>query len=183
MKKPILIQKWSNKDKNFIYNVYDDSDFSKLTFIKQVYAVLYDKDFKVAIVKNKNGFTTLPGGGVEIGETVLDTLVREMKEETNCDVLPAQAVPFFYQQSFQIKEDGDLIAKGAELRYFIPVETFNEFVEDPDNGDNGDITDVLWIQPTEIAKELAWWGDTAKFIQDRTIKYFNMLKSSHEQKF
>jgi 8-oxo-dGTP diphosphatase len=45
---------------------------------------------KIVLIKRKNppygGMFALPGGFVEIGETVEDAIVREAKEETNLDI-------------------------------------------------------------------------------------------------
>jgi 8-oxo-dGTP diphosphatase len=52
-------------------------------------------DDKILLVKHnslgKNGILYAPpGGGLIFGESVLETLVREMKEETHLDVIPGQ---------------------------------------------------------------------------------------------
>ena len=53
--------------------------------------VVFDKDQRgVVLIKRKNepfkGQYALPGGGVEVGETVEAACIREMKEETNLDI-------------------------------------------------------------------------------------------------
>ena len=50
-------------------------------------AVAFDEDgFVPLLFVGKHGYHKLPGGGIEIGEDVLQALVREMKEETGCDI-------------------------------------------------------------------------------------------------
>ena len=48
------------------------------------------RDGKVLIVRRArppaNGLYTLPGGGVELGETLEEAVIREVKEETALDV-------------------------------------------------------------------------------------------------
>ncbi|MFJ7737679.1 NUDIX hydrolase [Lysinibacillus sp. NPDC097287] len=52
-----------------------------------VYALLFDTDInKILMVFNKNGTWSLPGGSVEVGETLREATVREVKEETGYDI-------------------------------------------------------------------------------------------------
>lgn len=49
-----------------------------------VYAVVIDGLGRVALVAEDEGYY-LPGGGIEPGETTLEALVREIREECACD--------------------------------------------------------------------------------------------------
>ncbi len=49
-----------------------------------VYAVAFDVVGRVALVAEDEGYY-LPGGGIEVGETVLEALVREIREECACE--------------------------------------------------------------------------------------------------
>ena len=61
-------------------------------------AFIFSKDGKVLLGKNKSGGTykglwTVPGGGVENGESVHDALKREMLEEIGLDISSANLEP------------------------------------------------------------------------------------------
>ena len=55
----------------------------------------------------RNKITKFPGGGLEFGEGLKDCLIREFKEELNCDIdiLAHFYTTDFFQQSAFINED------------------------------------------------------------------------------
>lgn len=58
--------------------------------IRNRIAVLLVQDGKILLVqheKNNNLYWLLPGGGVEFGETLEQAATRELKEETNLDIV------------------------------------------------------------------------------------------------
>jgi 8-oxo-dGTP diphosphatase len=56
------------------------------------------RDDRVLIVRRArtpaHGLYTLPGGGVELGETLEEAVIREVREETALDVAPVELVGF-----------------------------------------------------------------------------------------
>lgn len=49
------------------------------------------RDGKYLLIHSKYGDYKFPGGGMEEGENQIDTLIREIKEETGFDVIPDSA--------------------------------------------------------------------------------------------
>jgi ADP-ribose pyrophosphatase YjhB (NUDIX family) len=70
----------------------------------RVYGLL-EYNNQLLLVNEKVGdfsFTKFPGGGLELGEGVIDCLVREFKEETYLDIIPLSHfyTTDFFQQSY-----------------------------------------------------------------------------------
>jgi 8-oxo-dGTP diphosphatase len=63
---------------------------------------------KILLVKRRtmpfNGYWALPGGRVDPGETVEQTIVREVKEETGLDIAVVSKIGEYHEQGVQ---DGD----------------------------------------------------------------------------
>jgi 8-oxo-dGTP pyrophosphatase MutT (NUDIX family) len=70
----------------------------KLTFRPSVYAILR-KDEKILLLRMRStGAYCLPGGGVELGETIEAGLIREVKEETGIDIAVGEFA--FFKEDF-----------------------------------------------------------------------------------
>lgn len=67
-----------------IENKYHEVPVEKLTFRPSVYGVIIKKG-KILLSKQWDGYD-LPGGAIELGETIEEALIREVKEETGVDV-------------------------------------------------------------------------------------------------
>jgi 8-oxo-dGTP diphosphatase len=56
------------------------------------------RDGRVLIVRRgrppAHGLYTLPGGGVELGETLEEAIIREVREETGLEIVPLELVGF-----------------------------------------------------------------------------------------
>jgi 8-oxo-dGTP diphosphatase len=76
MAKNIVICKDREKNEHEVF-------VEDLTFRPSVYGVIIEHG-KILLSKQWDGFD-LPGGGIELGETINDALIREIKEETGFD--------------------------------------------------------------------------------------------------
>ncbi len=98
-----------------------------------------------------------PGGGVEVGETYEEAVVREVKEETNMKVLYQELIGFQ-----DIYEPERII---RQTRSFCVVEPYGEFVTDPD----GEIKEIRLINPSEY-KLYFDWGDRGERVMERALE-------------
>lgn len=66
----------------------DDPDAPRAnSVVPSVVAIVRDDEGRVLLIhKTDNDLWALPGGGHEIGESITDTVAREVKEETGYDV-------------------------------------------------------------------------------------------------
>src|SRR3990167_10027076 len=93
----------------------------------------------------KKKYWTPPGGGIEKGETYVEALIREVKEETNMKVLHQELIGFIdvYETDRTIRQ----------TRSFCVVEPYGDFVSDPDDGE---ITEIKLIDPKDYKKYFDW---------------------------
>jgi 8-oxo-dGTP diphosphatase len=154
---PNHINYWKWQGKEIRFDIYVATDFSNLMNVGQVYGLILSKDrSKVLIVREKSGTWLLPGGTVEQGETLLDTLQREVKEETNRDIAIQTVKPLFYQNAYRKNEQAEWELMRTEVRYKGIVENDFEFISDPDHGN---IIEAKWIPITDLDQYLDW-GET-----------------------
>jgi 8-oxo-dGTP diphosphatase len=104
------------------------------------------RDGKVLIVRRArppaNGVYTLPGGGVEVGENLMEAVVREVREETGLTVAPVALAG--YREA--IVRDGD----GRVERHFVILPFAARWIA----GEpvlNEELSEAMWLHPTELA--------------------------------
>jgi ADP-ribose pyrophosphatase len=105
------------------------------------------KDQKVLLVKRNQppakGLWALPGGKVNLGETLKQAVIREIFEETAVTIIPGQ--PIYTFENIQRDENGDV-----QFHYVI-VDLLAEFKEgEPKAGD--DAAEVGWFSLEDLEK-------------------------------
>jgi 8-oxo-dGTP diphosphatase len=104
------------------------------------------RDGRVLIVRRArppaHGLYTLPGGGVELGETLEQAVIREVREETALDIAPVDLVG--YRQA--IARDG----AGRVERHFVILPFAARFI----GGEillNEELAEAHWLAPADIS--------------------------------
>jgi ADP-ribose pyrophosphatase YjhB (NUDIX family) len=104
------------------------------------------RDGRVLIVRRArppaHGLYTLPGGGVELGETLEQAVIREIREETALDIEPVELVGF--RQA--IARD----AAGRIERHFVILPFAARWI----GGEvalNEELAEAHWLAPAELA--------------------------------
>ncbi len=104
------------------------------------------RDGRVLIVRRArppaHGLYTLPGGGVELGETLEQAVIREVREETALAIEPVELVGF--RQA--IVHD----ASGRVERHFVILPFAARFI----GGEialNEELAEAEWLAPAEIS--------------------------------
>ena len=156
---------FTDKEGKLAEVIYEDADsFDHLLDKKvtQTYGVCFGGDKIVVVYSSKNNHWILPGGSIEEGETFEECLRREIKEESNMNVL--SFAPIGYQE---VHFDGKIF---NQLRYVCMVEPYGDFISDPD----GSITEIKLINPKDY-KQYFDWGEIGERIIERAIELKSKL--------
>lgn len=144
----------------YIFEYFETDSFEHLEYnrCKQTYAVcLCDGKMVVVYHGNKNTWG-LVGGSIEKGESFEQTLKREIKEESNMEVL--KFLPVGYQKCIDTRDDSFIY----QLRYVCTAHPYGPFISDP----TGVITEMRLIDPKDY-KEYFDWGAIGERIIERAL--------------
>ena len=101
---------------------------------------------KVLIVRRARppaaGLHTLPGGGVEVGETLVEAVVREVREETALTIAPVALVGY--------REAIVRAADGRVERHFVILPFAARWIAGEPQV-NEELSEARWLDPPQIA--------------------------------
>jgi len=156
----------------YLYEYYDADSFENLPIdrVKQAYGVCFvGNEIIIGFGGMKKGWGLI-GGSVEIGETYEQTLVREIKEESNSEVLSFLAIGY---QKLTNADDGKVI---YQLRYVCKVRPYGKFfIDEGDGMTEKGITEIKLIDPLQY-KHYFDWGEIGERIIQRALELKNDLK-------
>lgn len=122
----------------------DERSYPQRPFLAVSAAII--RDGKVLIVRRARkpalNLYSLPGGAVEIGESLVDAVVREVREETALDVEPVALAG--HREAIMRDRDGRI------ERHFVVLSFASRWLK----GEpvlNDELDDARWIDPGELS--------------------------------
>lgn len=103
----------------------------------------------------RKGEWSIPGGGQALGETVFETAIREVEEETGLTVRPTGILTVV---DSILRDDA-----GVPQFHYTLVEISAEWVAGTARA-NDDVDDVCWVLPAQAA-EYVTWSETLRIIE------------------
>jgi NUDIX domain len=158
-----------NKETKYVFEYNDTDSFEHLPFekCKQCYAVCFCDDKMVIGFGGHKKSWGLIGGTIENDESFEETLKREIKEESNMEVL--SFIPIGYQKVTNTQNNKEIY----QLRYVCFVKPYGLFILDP--ADNG-ITEIKLIDPKDY-KHYFDWGKIGERIITRSLELKTILEN------
>ncbi len=147
----------------YTYRDLDSLDEIKDKKVDGVHAYCFCGDKLVLVYAEKKGYWTPAGGAIELGESIEEAVIREVKEETNMKVLKQKII------GYQEVIEPDRIH--IQTRSICIVEPYSPFASDPD----GDITEIKLIDHKDYKKYFDW-GEVGDYIMQRALELFKKLK-------
>jgi ADP-ribose pyrophosphatase YjhB (NUDIX family) len=128
------------------------------------------KEGKILLSKRLNepakGKWSIPGGMVELGETVKDAVMRETKEETNLSVVEPVL--------FDVVDSVDLDDKGKVRYHYVIIDFFVKVKDGIPKADT-DVEELVWVPLGEVeAYDLT---SSFKFFFEKNQKRLKKLNS------
>lgn len=147
--------------------INDPSELSKYSPVTQVYAVCFNDLGEILVLDQKGkGEWTLPGGTVEEGETLRETLEREISEEADVYVCE---ISLLGVQKVEDPQSGDPKKHlHYQARYFARIDKVLPQTVDPAKNR---IHERRFVPASEIGKFIKW-GNTGDAIFSDAIKLF-----------
>lgn len=102
-------------------------------------------DNKVLMVQQQKGFWSFPKGHVEAGETEVETAIREVKEETNLDIVIDESLRFVNHYVTDKNVDKTVIFFVAH-----PIDNLNILAQE------AEIKEIEWVDIDSVEDKLTF---------------------------
>jgi 8-oxo-dGTP diphosphatase len=113
------------------------------------YALVRELDAILLVMQEDGSHYELPGGGIEIGESVESGVRRECQEETGCDIQVTSTIPFYVSES-NFFHDRDGFFHSICLFYEATLKKGSLDVWLEGSRRHSEIRDVRWVPANEV---------------------------------
>ncbi|KQU59855.1 NUDIX hydrolase [Rossellomorea marisflavi] len=106
--------------------------------------VTNEKDEILLVKTRRDGHWVFPGGQIEVGENLIDGVIREVKEESGLDVTVSHLVGVFSNTATYEGHSGVKI---------VPTKVMFDFVCEPVGGEfntSDETSDVRWVRKEDV---------------------------------
>ena len=168
----------------FTIDLKDYNPDAKKFYRPSVRGIIFDGEGKIAMIySRKYHFYKFPGGGIEGDETHLETLAREIKEETGMTLIPESAKEFGEVLKIQKGDESGKDTIHIQQNYYYTCEVEDEIGDQ--NLDDGEksLEFVLKFVPVEeaIAANSAFENENT-FMKQMAERERRVLKLLMEEK-
>ncbi|AZN40961.1 NUDIX hydrolase [Paenibacillus albus] len=114
------------------------------THIVAVGGIVENEQGHVLLVKTQHGGWVYPGGQVEVGENLMDALIREIKEESGIDVIVLSLIGVYSNTSMYKWHDGVTD---------VPTKVMLDFTCKPIGGElctSEETSEVQWVEKEKV---------------------------------
>ena len=114
------------------------------THIVAVGGIVENEQGHVLLVKTQHGGWVFPGGQVEVGENLMDALIREIKEESGIDVIVTNLIGVYSNTGVYKWHDGVTD---------VPTKVMLDFMCKPVGGElctSEETSEVLWFEKNKV---------------------------------
>lgn len=139
--------------------------------ITQLYCWTFTSDNKIALVSKDGEKWQFPGGKPKENEIDTETLERELNEEISLSLNQFKVTPkmFGYYIVTETEDDGTLIKKYLQLRYFVKLSTKSEDIsispnENKDEVGNDEVKYSKWFSIDEAKQSISWLSDSKELV-------------------
>ena len=165
----------------FTIDLQDYNPNGKKFYRPSVRGIIFDNDGKIAMIySQKYHFYKFPGGGIEGDETHLETLTREVKEETGMTLIPVSVKEFGEVLKIQ-NGDEDTIHIQQNFYYTCEVEpTIGDQNLDDSEKESGFVLKFVPVEEAISANASFTSDDSFKQqMAEREKRVLEIIKTQH----
>lgn len=114
------------------------------THIVAVGGIVENEQGQILLVKTEHNGWVFPGGQVEVGENLMDALIREIKEESGIDVIVSNLIGVYSNTGIYKWHDGVTD---------VPTKVMLDFMCKPVGGElctSEETSEVLWFEKDKV---------------------------------